>query len=43
MVDSTGAGFGHFKLWPTAISTLERGLRRDDELASAYREWLNAS
>ncbi|MFE3124164.1 IS110 family transposase [Streptomyces hydrogenans] len=33
----------HFGLWPTAISTLERGLRRDDELASAYREWLNVS
>ncbi|MFD3531693.1 IS110 family transposase [Streptomyces sp. NPDC058664] len=33
----------HFGLWPTAISSLERGLRRDDELASAYRDWLNAA
>ncbi|MFF5020289.1 transposase [Streptomyces sp. NPDC001165] len=33
----------HFGLWPTAISNLERGLRRDDELASAYRDWLNAA
>ncbi|MEU4280674.1 XRE family transcriptional regulator [Streptomyces tanashiensis] len=33
----------HFGLSPTAISTLERGLRRDDDLASAYRECLNAA
>ncbi|MFF2573531.1 XRE family transcriptional regulator [Streptomyces sp. NPDC058084] len=30
-------------LWPAAISNLERGLRRDDELVSAYRGWLNAA
>ncbi|MFG3048633.1 transposase [Streptomyces sp. NPDC048241] len=33
----------HFGLWPTAISNLERGLRRDDDLAGAYRDWLNAA
>ncbi|MEE1751226.1 XRE family transcriptional regulator [Streptomyces sp. SP18CS02] len=33
----------HSGLWLTAISSLERGLRRDDELASAYRNWLNAA
>ncbi|MEU6164814.1 transposase [Streptomyces tanashiensis] len=33
----------HFGLWPTAISNLERGLRHDDELASTYRDWLNAA
>ncbi|MEU6621938.1 helix-turn-helix domain-containing protein [Streptomyces litmocidini] len=33
----------HFGLWPTAISNLERGLRRDDGLASTYRDWLNAA
>ncbi|MGC4997349.1 IS110 family transposase [Streptomyces sp. DT195] len=33
----------YFGLWPTAISNLERGLRRDDELASAYRDWLSAA
>ncbi|MFE0491890.1 hypothetical protein [Streptomyces griseoaurantiacus] len=30
-------------LWPTAVSDLERGLRRDHELASAYRDWLAAA
>lgn len=34
------AAANHFGLWPAAISTLERGIRRDDELAQAYREWL---
>ncbi|MEV4940545.1 transposase [Streptomyces zaomyceticus] len=33
----------HFGLWPSAISHLERGLRRDDELADAYRDWLNTA
>lgn len=30
-------------VWPTAISQIERGKRRDDQLAQAYREWLNAA
>jgi hypothetical protein len=33
----------HFGLWPTATSNLERELRRDDALASASRDWLNAA
>lgn len=33
----------HFGLWPAAISTLERGIRRDDDLAHAYRDWLQAA
>ncbi|MFJ9373917.1 transposase [Streptomyces sp. NPDC101455] len=33
----------HFSLWPTAISALERGIRRDDDLAHAYRNWLQAA
>lgn len=33
----------HFGLWPTAISALERGIRRDDDLAHAYRNWLQAA
>lgn len=33
----------HFGVWPTAISTLERGIRRDDDLAHAYRDWLQAA
>ncbi|WP_079167803.1 IS110 family transposase, partial [Streptomyces pactum] len=32
----------HFALWPATISTLERGTRRDDDLAHAYRNWLQA-
>ncbi|WP_235674750.1 transposase [Mycolicibacterium pulveris] len=31
----------HFGVWPNDISRLERGLRRDDNLAAAYRTWLN--
>lgn len=31
----------HFGLWPTQISRLERGLTRDDALATHYRQWLN--
>lgn len=33
----------HFGVWPAVISTLERGTRRDDALASAYRDWLTAA
>ncbi|MFE7524576.1 hypothetical protein ACFU7Y_02495 [Kitasatospora sp. NPDC057542] len=33
----------HFGIWPATISTLERGIRRDDDLANAYREWLTAA
>lgn len=33
----------HFGTWPTHISTLERGTRRDDDLATAYRAWLTAA
>ncbi|MFJ9724587.1 IS110 family transposase [Streptomyces sp. NPDC101209] len=33
----------HFGLWPATISTLERGIRRDDDLAHTYREWLSAA
>jgi transposase len=31
----------HFGVWPTVISRLERGLARDDTLATNYRRWLN--
>ena len=30
----------HFGVWPAHISTIERGLRRDDDLAQHYRTWL---
>ncbi|MEE1768097.1 IS110 family transposase [Streptomyces sp. JV185] len=33
----------HFGFWPTTISTLERGIRRDDNLTHAYRDWLHAA
>ncbi|MFL6065509.1 MAG: IS110 family transposase [Friedmanniella sp.] len=33
----------HFAVWPAAISRLERGLRRDDRLTTAYRAWLSAA
>lgn len=33
----------HFGVWPTTISTLERGIRRDDDLAHAYRGWLQTA
>lgn len=33
----------HFGLWPTIISRLERGLQRNDDLASQYRTWLNTA
>lgn len=34
---------GHFGIWPATISTLERGLRRNDDLANTYREWLQTA
>lgn len=33
----------HFGVWPAHISTIERGLRRDDHLTTAYRAWLAAA
>lgn len=33
----------HFGLWPGTISTLERGIRRDEDLARTYRDWLRAA
>ena len=33
----------HFGVWPAHISTLERGTRRDDDLAHRYRDWLTAA
>lgn len=33
----------HFGVWPAVISTIERGTRRDDDLANAYRQWLQAA
>ncbi|MBF0815597.1 XRE family transcriptional regulator, partial [Microbacterium paludicola] len=33
----------HFGVWPDKISTIERGARRDDDFANAYRQWLNAA
>ncbi|WP_242442014.1 IS110 family transposase [Streptomyces sp. CB02460] len=33
----------HFGVWPATISTLERGVRRDDDLTLAYRDWLQAA
>jgi DNA-binding XRE family transcriptional regulator len=33
----------HFGVWPTTISRLERGLSRDDDLAHAYREWIQTA
>lgn len=30
----------HFGIWPAHVSTIERGLRRDDDLAARYRKWL---
>lgn len=37
------AAANHFKVWPTVISRIERGLQRDDTLAQAYRNWLQAA
>ncbi|MEU3174728.1 helix-turn-helix transcriptional regulator [Streptomyces sp. NPDC007000] len=33
----------HFGVRPATISTLERGIRRDDDLANTYRDWLTAA
>lgn len=33
----------HLGVWPATISTLERGIRRDDDLAHAYRDRLQAA
>ncbi|CAL9478811.1 transposase [Streptomyces sp. enrichment culture] len=33
----------HFRVWPTTISRLERGLTRDDDLAHAYRDWIQTA
>lgn len=33
----------HFGVWPAVISCIERGTRRDDALATAYRDWLTAA
>ena len=33
----------HFAVWPSHISTIERGTRRDDTLVTAYRKWLQAA
>ncbi|WP_343243020.1 helix-turn-helix domain-containing protein [Streptomyces sp. SID12501] len=33
----------HLGVWPATISTLERGIRRDDDLTRAYRDWLQAA
>ncbi len=33
----------HFDVWPNDISRLERGLKRDDTLATNYRHWLTAA
>jgi transposase len=33
----------HFAVWPARISTIELGTRRDDTLATAYRNWLTAA
>jgi transposase len=33
----------HLGLWPTALTRIENGTKRDDTLASAYRAWLQAA
>jgi transposase len=33
----------HFGVWPTVLSRIERGLQRNDELATQYRTWLTAA
>jgi transposase len=33
----------HFGVWPAHISTIERGLRRDNNLTQHYRAWLEAA
>jgi transcriptional regulator with XRE-family HTH domain len=29
--------------WPSVLSNLERGLRRDHDLPAPYRDWLHAA
>jgi transposase len=33
----------HLGIWPSALSRIERGTKRDDTLANAYRSWLIAA
>jgi hypothetical protein len=33
----------HFGVWRAHISEIERGVRRDDDLARSYRDWLLAA
>lgn len=33
----------HFSVWPTVISRIERGLQRNDTLATNHRQWLAAA
>ncbi|MFD7260132.1 transposase [Streptomyces sp. NPDC059874] len=33
----------HCGVWPAVISCIERGTRRDDDLANSYRDWLTAA
>lgn len=33
----------HFGVWPAVISCIERGTRRNDDLANAYRDWLTTA
>lgn len=33
----------HLGVWPATLSTLERGIRRDDDLTANYRAWLAAA
>ncbi|GAA1739268.1 hypothetical protein GCM10009746_22480 [Microbacterium paludicola] len=40
---TVAAAAAHFGVWPDKISTIERGARRDDDFANAYRQWLNAA
>ncbi|MCX4428754.1 IS110 family transposase [Streptomyces mirabilis] len=37
------AAANHFGVWPAVVSNIERGLRRDDAFADAYRQWLTAA
>lgn len=37
------AAANHFGVWPTVISMIERGKRRDDDFATTYREWLTTA
>ncbi len=37
------AAANRFGVWPNVISNIERGLRRDDAFADAYRAWLIAA